>query len=65
MALGHGEKDYFKSLEKVVLGVKGENVRADLPEKCKNVDEQISCLLDLATDKNVLGRCYIGWSSWC
>lgn len=31
---------------------------------CLNVEEQVDCLLDLATDRNVLGRMYQGYSAW-
>lgn len=29
-----------------------------------NVEEQVDCLLDLATDRNVLGRMFAGYASW-
>nr|CAB3231039.1 DNA-dependent protein kinase catalytic subunit-like [Phallusia mammillata] len=40
------------------------NVRAQLDSDNLSVDEQVDSLLDLATDPNVLGRCWQGWKSW-
>ena len=31
---------------------------------CKSVKEQVDCLVDQATDPNILGRTYGGWAPW-
>ena len=31
---------------------------------CADAREQAACLVDLATDANVLGRCWVGWRPW-
>ena len=32
--------------------------------RCKNVEAQVECLVELATDPNVLGRQYVGLAPW-
>ncbi len=27
-------------------------------------DQQAGCLLDMATDENILGRAFMGWRPW-
>ncbi|XP_078482635.1 DNA-dependent protein kinase catalytic subunit [Ciona intestinalis] len=41
-----------------------KNTRFLLPKSGLSVSEQTDCLLDLATDPNVLGRMWAGWKSW-
>jgi hypothetical protein len=31
---------------------------------CRSAQEQAACLVDLATDANVLGRAWRGWRAW-
>lgn len=54
--------------EAYIKCVKGDNqydTRAKFQEKVNlNAEEQVECLLDHATDYNLLGRMYGGWSSW-
>lgn len=45
-------------------GTKEHNIRARLAEKGLSVDEQVDCLIDQATDANLLGRTYVGWEPW-
>ena len=33
-------------------------------KKCASVLDQVDVLIDLATDKNILGRTYSGWAAW-
>jgi len=40
------------------------NVRSAAPRDKLSVDEQVDCLIDQATDPNILGRVWIGWKSW-
>jgi len=60
----HNKKPYLKNLEVFVSGDKKENIRAKVGEQCSSVAEQVECLIDLATDPNILGRMYGGWASW-
>lgn len=60
----HSKKPYLKYLEAFVAGDAKDNLRATVGEKCSSVAEQVECLVDLATDPNVLGRMYGGWAPW-
>eukprot|EP00756_Hemistasia_phaeocysticola_P002710 Hpha_TRINITY_DN11839_c0_g1::TRINITY_DN11839_c0_g1_i1::g.1770::m.1770/K06642/PRKDC; DNA-dependent protein kinase catalytic subunit len=35
--------------------------RSGIGERCRDVNEQAACLIDMATDPNLLCRTYIGW----
>ena len=48
----------------VALGTRKLHVRAKVGAVCKSVDEQVMCLIELATDLNVLGRQYSGLETW-
>lgn len=64
LALGHGRQPYFVHYEKVLMGDRSDNVRARHPATGLTADQQVACLLDLATDPNVLGRAWVGWAPW-
>lgn len=62
-----------KALREYVDVVNGvpENIRRILLNTSKDpgsyyltVEEQIDCLVDQATDANILGRTYHGWQPW-
>lgn len=53
-------KDSYISL---VKGDVKEDIRARKGHVV-SIEEQIDCLLDLATDRNVLGRMYEGYCPW-
>lgn len=48
----------------VARGTEEHNIRARLGEKELSVEEQVDCLIDQATDPNILGRTYVGWEPW-
>lgn len=48
-------------MELVVLGDKKYNIRAKLPQKFLTCDQQVSALIDQATDPAILGRTWKGW----
>jgi len=60
----HASKPYIKALEDIAKGDKQTNYRAKVGAKCSSVMEQVTCLVDQATDPNVLGRTYWGWAPW-
>lgn len=60
----HGPAPYLPHLKKIVRGVPEDNVRARTGERCASVKEQVDCLVDQATDPNILGRTYGGWAPW-
>ncbi|XP_074649158.1 DNA-dependent protein kinase catalytic subunit-like [Tubulanus polymorphus] len=60
--LGHARKK--KNIEKfysVALGDES-NVRRRCEESKLSVEDQVACLIDQATDSNILGRTYRGWA---
>ncbi|KAJ3157367.1 hypothetical protein HDU89_002781 [Geranomyces variabilis] len=63
---GHGTATWFNAARDILLttGSPSENHRAQAGPTCKTVKEQVECLIDQATDPNILGRMYIGWGSW-
>jgi DNA-dependent protein kinase catalytic subunit len=42
----------------------GRGVRASAGEVCSSVEEQVECLLELATDPLVLATAWSGWRPW-
>ncbi|KAL0088017.1 hypothetical protein F4703DRAFT_1975680 [Phycomyces blakesleeanus] len=64
LAMGHKDKYYYSGLETVVRGSPLLNMRAKTGTVCQNTKEQVQCLLDLATDPNILGRMWVGWASY-
>lgn len=41
-----------------------ENNRSNLNQRDLSVEEQVNCLIEQATDTNLLGRMYPGWQPW-
>eukprot|EP01127_Copromyxa_protea_P009733 TRINITY_DN2312_c1_g1_i1.p1 TRINITY_DN2312_c1_g1~~TRINITY_DN2312_c1_g1_i1.p1 ORF type:complete len:1006 (-),score=210.43 TRINITY_DN2312_c1_g1_i1:26-2773(-) len=60
----HEKKPYLKSLQSVVMGDHKHNVRAHVKEKCESARQQVDCLVDMATDPNILGRSWAGWAAY-
>ncbi len=59
LRMGHGGKKWFKNLAEVVRG-------SEMEEKERlDVREHVESLISMATDPNILGRTWIGWSPWC
>lgn len=52
--------DYIK----IVKGEPQYDVRARKGGNLLSVEEQVECLIDLATDRNTLGRMYRGYMAW-
>ncbi|XP_061121318.1 DNA-dependent protein kinase catalytic subunit isoform X2 [Syngnathus typhle] len=53
-----------EGMKAVALGTPEHNVRAREASEGLSVEKQVECLLDQATDANVLGRVYAGWEPW-
>ncbi|MCO5603923.1 hypothetical protein L7F22_058079 [Adiantum nelumboides] len=61
----HTGKAYMRHLEQIVQGQPDRNVRARISGNvCESVQEQVDCLIDQATDVNLLGRIWLGWQPW-
>lgn len=57
--------DDKKAYIKLVQGDPECNVRAQMQQQTKlSTEKQVECLIDLATDRNVLGRMYVGYRPW-
>lgn len=57
----HGEAKYWEGLEKLI---KGLDDRSKAGHVCENVEEQVKCLMEMATDPNVLANSWSGWKAW-
>ncbi|CAK6951979.1 LOW QUALITY PROTEIN: DNA-dependent protein kinase catalytic subunit [Scomber scombrus] len=64
LKLGFEKVEAFSGMQSVVLGIAEHNVRARLPAAGLSVEKQVDCLLDQATDPNILGRVWVGWEPW-
>lgn len=51
-------------LESFALGDKQFNNRARMAANNLSVEDQVACLIDQATDPNILGRTWQGWEPW-
>uniref|UniRef100_F6W6L3 DNA-dependent protein kinase catalytic subunit n=1 Tax=Monodelphis domestica TaxID=13616 RepID=F6W6L3_MONDO len=64
LRLGHEKSAAFECFVSVARGSKDHNIRAQEPEDGLSEEIQVKCLIDQATDPNVLGRTWIGWEPW-
>ena len=64
LKLGHERTPEYPALERILTGDKKHSKRAQVGKRCSSVEEQIACLIDHATDPNILGRTYVGWEPW-
>lgn len=64
LRLGFEKDQVFKGMLAVARGSEEHNVRARLRETELSVEEQVDCLIDQATDPNILGRTFAGWEPW-
>ncbi|XP_008549066.1 DNA-dependent protein kinase catalytic subunit [Microplitis demolitor] len=64
----HLDDKYYLRYSKIVKGTDTESdklpARIRLQENNLTATEQVECLLEQATDLNILGRTYAGWSPW-
>jgi DNA-dependent protein kinase catalytic subunit len=56
--------NYLKGYVRVVEGSAQHNCRARMADGGLTVENQVECLIDLATDPVVLGVTYAGWCPW-
>ena len=64
ITLGHSKKPFCKYIQAVVMGDKMQDIRAKLDKNNLTPEQQVACLLNQATDRNILGRVWIGWEPW-
>jgi hypothetical protein len=59
-------KDFFPVLERIALGSNDRgDLRARVGEQCATVEEQVRCLIELATSTEALGHMWPGWCPIC
>uniref|UniRef100_A0A8C3JZN1 DNA-dependent protein kinase catalytic subunit n=1 Tax=Calidris pygmaea TaxID=425635 RepID=A0A8C3JZN1_9CHAR len=64
LRLGHEKSPPYNDFAAVARGNPDHNVRAREPEDGLSEETQVRCLIDQATDPNVLGRVWEGWEPW-
>uniref|UniRef100_A0A674JBQ4 DNA-dependent protein kinase catalytic subunit n=1 Tax=Terrapene triunguis TaxID=2587831 RepID=A0A674JBQ4_9SAUR len=64
LRLGHEKSPAYKEYVAVAQGSRDHNIRAKEPEDGLLEEIQVRCLLDQATDPNLLGRVWEGWEPW-
>ena len=56
--------DVRRCYVKVLKGSEDTDIRARRPASGLSVEDQVACLLNQATDPNILGRMWQGWEPW-
>ncbi|XP_048223408.1 DNA-dependent protein kinase catalytic subunit [Perognathus longimembris pacificus] len=64
LLLGHEKSPAFGGYTAVARGSRDHDVRAREPDSGLSEETQARCLLDQATDPNILGRTWEGWEPW-
>ncbi|KAM9308363.1 DNA-dependent protein kinase catalytic subunit [Gastrophryne carolinensis] len=64
LRLGHETSPFYDGFVAVARGQKEHNIRAREPADGLSEETQVQCLIDQATDPNILGRVWIGWEPW-
>ncbi|XP_046420005.1 DNA-dependent protein kinase catalytic subunit-like [Neodiprion fabricii] len=63
----YGNTEYFNKYIDIINGTNNGlqvRVRSKKDDENLNIEEQIECLLDQATDPNILARTFYGWEPW-
>ncbi|KYQ91591.1 DNA-dependent protein kinase subunit [Tieghemostelium lacteum] len=60
----HSGTAYEKPLEAIIKGDPRHNIRSKVGKVCNSVKQQVDCLIDQATDPNILSRSWVGWGGW-
>uniref|UniRef100_A0A8C4S1N9 DNA-dependent protein kinase catalytic subunit n=1 Tax=Erpetoichthys calabaricus TaxID=27687 RepID=A0A8C4S1N9_ERPCA len=64
LKLGFEKNPAFQSILAVTQGAQEFNIRAREAAHGLSVETQVECLIDQATDPNLLGRVWQGWEPW-
>ncbi|XJO77166.1 hypothetical protein BDV3_001782 [Batrachochytrium dendrobatidis] len=62
---GHTDKPYLGRARDILVGNDTLAMRSQVGQQCADVREQVRCLIDQATDPNILGRAWRGWLPFC
>eukprot|EP01137_Pigoraptor_chileana_P002095 Opistho-2@40496 len=63
LGLGHARNKMFEKMTAVAMG-DATRFRSRVGARCQSVEEQVDCLIDMATDPNILVRMWHGWEAW-
>jgi len=58
----HHGLTYEPALQTIIKGDIKYNIRAKVNKVCSSVKEQVDCLIDQASDPNILSRTWVGWN---
>jgi DNA-dependent protein kinase catalytic subunit len=58
---GHGSRPFFNDIVTIARGDPSIDIRATVGDTCQDANEQVKCLINLATDPRVLGVMWAGW----
>ncbi|XP_077348787.1 DNA-dependent protein kinase catalytic subunit isoform X2 [Lithobates pipiens] len=64
LRLGHEKSQFYNGFRAVAQGDKEYNIRANKEAEGLSEESQVQCLIDQATDPNILGRTWRGWEPW-
>lgn len=64
LRLGHERSPAYSDFAAVARGNPNHDLRAKEPEDGLSEETQVRCLIDQATDPNILGRVWEGWEPW-
>uniref|UniRef100_A0A8B9M5G6 DNA-dependent protein kinase catalytic subunit n=1 Tax=Accipiter nisus TaxID=211598 RepID=A0A8B9M5G6_9AVES len=64
LRLGHEKSPSYNDFAAVARGSTDHNIRTKEPEDGLSEETQVRCLIDQATDPNILGRVWEGWEPW-
>ncbi|KAG8442079.1 hypothetical protein GDO86_011029, partial [Hymenochirus boettgeri] len=64
LRLGHEASHVYQQFLSVARGNKDYNHRANEPPDGLSEEAQVQCLIDQATDPNIIGRVWKGWEAW-
>uniref|UniRef100_A0A8C3EGH3 DNA-dependent protein kinase catalytic subunit n=1 Tax=Corvus moneduloides TaxID=1196302 RepID=A0A8C3EGH3_CORMO len=64
LRLGHEKSPAYNDFAAVARGNSNHDIRAKEPEDGLSEETQVRCLIDQATDPNILGRVWEGWEPW-
>jgi len=59
----HSQSAHWEGLQRLILG-DDNGARARAGKMCEDVEQQVECLMDMATDPRILANSWTGWKAW-
>lgn len=63
LSIHAAKPDMLRRYKRLVTG-ESSNLRNNVAEEELSVEDQVSCLIEMATDKTLLAMIYLGWDPW-